>query len=139
MKLRKIFKTNNTFFAKIDKIYKIFLVIFFCSFLLVSSSNLALAALGGLKETGGGAGYAIADATAETLSAKIGTYIGIVLSFVGVLLLIYLIYGGYLWMADMGSGENVKKAQKIITNAIIGIVIVLVAYAITAFMGTVIK
>lgn len=64
------------------------------------------------------------------------TIIQWVLSFVGVLFLILMIYGGFTWMTSNGNQESIQKAQKIVGSAVIGLVIVLSAYAITLFMGT---
>lgn len=47
---------------------------------------------------------------------------------------ILIIYGGFLWMQARGNEEYVKKAKGILEAAIIGIVIVMGAYAITAFI-----
>lgn len=59
-----------------------------------------------------------------------------ILSFVGVLFLILMIYGGFTWMTSNGNQEAVGKAQKIVGSAVIGLVIVLSAYVITVYMGT---
>ncbi len=65
----------------------------------------------------------------------LGSVIGVVLSFVGVLFLILMIYGGLLWMTARGNEQQITKAKDLIIAAIIGIVIVMSAYAITAFVG----
>lgn len=64
----------------------------------------------------------------------VGSVIKILLSFLGVIFLVLLIYGGYLWMMDRGEEALAKKAKDIIKNAIIGLIIVLAAYAITNFV-----
>ena len=69
----------------------------------------------------------------------IGVIIGVILSFVGVVFLLLTIYGGYLWMTASGNEEQVQKAKKIIRNSIIGLLIVFAAYAITAFVGSVLS
>lgn len=73
--------------------------------------------------------------TDNFINTKIGTFIGIVLSFVGVAFLVLMIYAGISWMTAAGSQEKVTKAKDLIINAIIGLVIVLGAYAITSFIG----
>lgn len=72
---------------------------------------------------------------ANFLNTKIGSIIGIVLSFIGVLFLILMIYAGISWMTAGGSPEKVGKAKGLIINATIGLIIVLAAYAITSFIG----
>lgn len=87
-------------------------------------------ALGNLRGTGQQAGV---EANAS-LSDIIGTVINAMLSLVGIIFLVLMVYAGYLWMTARGEEEQVKKAQKIITTSIIGIVIVVSAYAITFFV-----
>lgn len=69
------------------------------------------------------------------LNTRIGSVIGILLSFVGVIFLILIIYAGISWMTASGNQEKVTKAKDLIINAVIGLIIVLAAYAITAFIG----
>jgi hypothetical protein len=72
----------------------------------------------------------------KSLPETIGIIIGIVLSFLGIIFFILIIYGGFLWMTAHGNEEQIKKARNIIVNATIGLAIVLAAYAITAFITT---
>jgi len=71
----------------------------------------------------------------QFISSRVGQIIGAILSFIGVILLLLVIYAGILWMTSNGNEKNVDKAKDIITSAIIGLIIVLSAYAITAFVG----
>lgn len=69
----------------------------------------------------------------------IGTFIGSniivpALSLVGVIFLVLVIYGGFLWMTAGGTEAQVKKAKDIITAAVIGVVLIAAAYAITNFV-----
>lgn len=57
-----------------------------------------------------------------------------VLSVVGFLFFALLFYAGYLWTTAGGNEEAVKKAQAIATKAIIGLAMILAAYAITTFI-----
>lgn len=56
--------------------------------------------------------------------------INVVLGFIGLILLIMIIYSGYQWMTSGGNDEIIGKAKKRLTNAIIGVFIVLASYAI---------
>jgi cbb3-type cytochrome oxidase subunit 3 len=76
----------------------------------------------------------ITDKTA-TPQIIIGTVIGAILSFVGVIFFLLIFYGGLRWMLAQGNEQEVEKAKQIIIAASIGLVIVLAAYAITAFVG----
>ena len=63
----------------------------------------------------------------------IGNILNVFFGFLGVLLLCYLIYGGYLWMTATDS-KGPEKAKEIIKNAIIGLIIIVSAFAITTFV-----
>ncbi|MCU0679703.1 MAG: pilin [Planctomycetes bacterium] len=69
------------------------------------------------------------------VTSELGRIIGYALSFVGVIFLVLMIYGGILWMTAQGNEEQTKKAKTLIVDAVIGLVIVMSAYAITAFVG----
>ncbi|MDP3793484.1 MAG: pilin, partial [Candidatus Uhrbacteria bacterium] len=64
----------------------------------------------------------------------IGRIINIALGFVGFLILVYLIYAGFLWLTSGGAEEGVKKAKLMIRNAVIGLAIVASAFAIVNFI-----
>ena len=73
--------------------------------------------------------------TGVTLESRAGQIVGALLALVGVLFFVLMIYGGILWMTAGGNDTQVKNAQKTITAAVIGLVIVISAYAITMFIG----
>ena len=85
------------------------------------------------KDAATKAGYAEATSS-TTLAETIGVIIQAALSFVGVVFLLLTFYAGYLWMTARGEEEQIKKAQKIITSSIIGLIITVGAYSITAFV-----
>ncbi|MFA6525839.1 MAG: hypothetical protein WCT26_00285 [Candidatus Buchananbacteria bacterium] len=72
--------------------------------------------------------------TSQDLVLWIGSLVSILIGFLGVLLVLYIIWAGFLWMTDGGEGKKVEKAKKMIQQAIIGIIIIFAAYAITAFV-----
>lgn len=124
-----------------SRIGKILILILFIGFFLVSATPL-LAEWKSFEESTGlnktadkttGAGYDTGSET--TLPEKIGGIIKIFLSFLGVIFLLLMIYGGYTWMTARGNEQEVEKAKSLIKNALIGLIIVLAAYAITAFVG----
>lgn len=57
-----------------------------------------------------------------------------VISLLGIVLVILLVYAGYLYMLSRGDQEKVKQAWAIIRHAIIGLAIVLASYAIATFV-----
>jgi uncharacterized iron-regulated membrane protein len=78
-------------------------------------------------------GESNADAQAD-LPLFIGSIVQVALILVGTVFMLLIIYGGYMWMIARGDTEKVKKAKDIITSAVIGLFIVLAAYAITNFV-----
>ncbi len=60
--------------------------------------------------------------------------INIVLGFLGIVAVTIIIYAGYLWMTAGGNEENVARAKLMLRNAAIGLVIVLSAWGIAAFI-----
>jgi len=69
-----------------------------------------------------------------TLVQIIVAIIQVALSLLGIIFLIIIVFAGYSWMTAAGNEEAVKKAQDMIKRAIIGLVIVLMAYTITYFI-----
>jgi hypothetical protein len=64
----------------------------------------------------------------------IGYGIQIVLSLLAVIFLILVVIAGFKWMTAGGNQETISKTQKSLKEAIIGLLIVLSAYAITWFI-----
>lgn len=59
----------------------------------------------------------------------------IVLRIAGIIAVGYIIYGGVLYIASEGQPDKTKEAQQTIINALIGLVIALIAVAATSFIG----
>jgi hypothetical protein len=95
----------------------------------------------GLDQTAGGVNaFSTQTGTSHTYDSSYiagwaGQIIGVVLSFIGIIFLGLMIYGGIIWMTAQGNEQQVTKAKDLITSSIIGIVIVFAAYAITVFIG----
>ncbi len=64
----------------------------------------------------------------------IANIIRIVLGFLGIIAVIILIYGGWLWMTSAGDASRVDKAKKVLIAAAIGLVIILLSFAIASFI-----
>jgi len=88
----------------------------------------------------GGAGDQLTDVGTEIdvgsrdLPTLIGNLINIALGLLGIILVVLVVYAGFLWMTAAGSKEQVTKAKEILTRAIIGIIIVVAAYAISEYV-----
>jgi len=85
-----------------------------------------------LNSIGGEAGYV--TNTDNSFFIIVSSLITTALSIVGVAFLILMIYGGFLWMTDRGNEAQAKKALNLIQAAVIGLIIVISAYAITYFV-----
>lgn len=66
----------------------------------------------------------------------IGNGVNIALSFLGVLLLCYILYAGFLWTTAGGDTKKTDEARTMIQNAVIGLVLTLSAFAISNFVIT---
>ncbi len=91
----------------------------------------------GLGDAGYEAGYDDAGLTDESVSQIAGSAVKQVIAYVGVFFLLLTIYAGFIWMLSRGNEQEVERSKKILQNAIIGLIVVLLAYAITyLFMST---
>lgn len=86
-----------------------------------------------LEGVGTGAGYQ-SEASYGGLPKLVGTIINIFLSIMGVLFTVLMVYGGYTWMTSYGAEAKVTKAKNLIVDAVIGLIIVMAAYAISSFV-----
>lgn len=70
----------------------------------------------------------------EPLPTYIGNIISVILGVLGIIMVVLILYAGFLWMTDAGKGDNITKAKDIIRAAIIGLILIVAAYAITQFV-----
>ncbi len=68
------------------------------------------------------------------LKTTIGNLIRVALGFLGVIAVVIMLYGGFKWMVAGGNDEKVGEAKRLIISGIIGLAIILSAYAITTFV-----
>ncbi|NCN22438.1 hypothetical protein GW758_00755 [Candidatus Falkowbacteria bacterium] len=85
----------------------------------------------GLNITAGKAGYVDEQ---KSIDGMIVQGIKLVLTFVGVLFLILTIVAGFKWMTARGNEAEVEKAKKMFIQSVIGVLIILVAYALSYFI-----
>jgi type IV secretory pathway VirB2 component (pilin) len=71
----------------------------------------------------------------KDLKSSINAIIGWALGSLGLIAVILIIYGGFMWLTAAGNEERISKAKQIISAAIIGLVIILLAAAIVYFIG----
>lgn len=125
---------------------KIFIIFIFVFCISLVSVNVVLAAnlKDAFKTTDGrrsdpldsaakAGGYDIKSTYAQG-GLIIANAIKTVLGFLGVIFVILMIYGGYTWMMARGNEQDVEKAKSTIRNAVIGLIIVVSAYAISVLV-----
>jgi heme/copper-type cytochrome/quinol oxidase subunit 2 len=105
------------------------------SLILIVSALPVFAQIEGLENFGKAADY-VADtsATPKDPAEIVGGLISTVLSVLGIIAVVLIIYAGFIWMTAAGNTEKIDKAKKILGNAVIGLIIILMAYSITYFV-----
>ncbi len=88
----------------------------------------------GLAGAAAGTGLSTSCTGTACLVTIVGNVISLVLGFLGVILLVMLLYAGFLWMTSGGDSKGVEKAKTMIFNAVAGIIIIAASYAIAAFV-----
>ena len=68
------------------------------------------------------------------LEKVIPRLINIVMSILGIIAVIIILIGGFMWMTAAGNEERVDKAKKVLVAGVIGLLIVIAAYAISSFI-----
>jgi hypothetical protein len=83
--------------------------------------------------------YSTGIASQQTLTGVLLQVTEFLLDFAGVVAVIILVIGGFWYITSAGNEEQAEKGKKAIINAIIGLVVVILAYAIvTIISGTLI-
>ena len=115
----------------------VFLVIFFPGIPALASDSAGDIYNNSLNETANKTGHANLALSNNTLADTIGSVIGAFLSILGVLFLVLMIYGGYIWMVSRGNEQEVNRARDLIKDAIIGFIIISIAYGVTFFVSSI--
>ncbi len=69
-----------------------------------------------------------------TLGEAVAMVIKGFLGLLGIIFIILILIAGYNWMTASGDEEKIKKATSTIRSAVIGLLIIVAAYAITYFV-----
>lgn len=83
------------------------------------------------KQSPSGWGLPQVDLNAVTLSNVLNTFY----FFAGVIAVILIVYAGFLFVTSAGDSGKVAKAKNTITAAVIGLVIIMLAFVITRFVA----
>jgi len=82
-----------------------------------------------------GIGYAqnIGLSNADPRTASI-SLIRLIMTFLGIIAVVIMLYGGFIWMTAAGNEDKVETAKKLIVAGIIGLIIILAAFLIVNFV-----
>jgi hypothetical protein len=111
------------------KIIKILAAVFLLS-AVFGVAKLVLAAAPDLGMSYGSA-IGLAATDPRIIIARI---IQIFLGFLGIIAIGLIMYGGFLWMTAAGNEEQIDRAKKTLVSALIGLAIILSAFAIATFL-----
>lgn len=85
----------------------------------------------GLNEVSNGLGNTLSNSDPR---AAVGRIINVVLGFLGVIAVGIILLGGFKWMTGGGNEDKVGEAKKLLGAGVIGLVIILSAWAIATFV-----
>lgn len=60
--------------------------------------------------------------------------IKLIISFLGTIAVLIVLYGGFLWMTASGNQDQIDKAQKLLIAGVVGLVIILSAFGLATFV-----
>lgn len=107
--------------------------------LLIGIFSFGISSIALAEDYGLGAAATEVGLSKTPMTAVIASVIAGVLSFLGIIFFGIMVYAGIRWMVSRGNEEQSKKALHTIFDAVIGIIVVLSAYAITNFVFTNLK
>jgi Type IV secretion system pilin len=105
---------------------KIASVIFLLTFILVSPDLVLADAVGFITPPTG---------SSLNSSSILNSLVGVIVAIAGLIFFFMLLVGGIRYMTAGGDPKNAESARKIITNALLGLLIVVAAYLITTILG----
>ncbi|MCU0679463.1 MAG: hypothetical protein MUC28_03415 [Planctomycetes bacterium] len=62
--------------------------------------------------------------------------IKLLMTFLGIIAVVIILYGGFVWLTAAGNEDKVATAKKVIAAGIIGLIIILAAFLIVNFVIT---
>lgn len=118
---------RNINLIKVANILAVFVMLALVALPLVA---LAQFPSGGLKDSGPNPVTGVSTATQLVIRV-----INILLAIAGLIAVIFLIIGGFKYITSGGNEETAEAAKKTITNAIIGIVVIILAFVIVTVIS----
>jgi type III secretory pathway component EscU len=70
----------------------------------------------------------------RSLEEIIGSIINVILGFLGIVFLVLMLWAGFKWMTARGDETKVEEATTMIRQAIIGLAVILAAFAISNYV-----
>lgn len=70
----------------------------------------------------------------KTIEEIVGLIIQSALALIGVIFLVLIVYAGILWMTAQGEDKKISTARGYIFHSILGLIIVMAAYALTSYV-----
>ncbi len=126
--------TKDNFFLKFCLLLAFFLGIFNFVLAPVSAKTLWDKQVG--METNNGAGEAFGEDPGvgrngvRDIRLVLANAIKVFLGFMGIIFLILIIYGGFMWMTAAGQEENINKAKSLLVAGVIGLIVILASFGI---------
>ena len=71
---------------------------------------------------------------AACIATIVGRAIQVLLGLLGIVLFVLLMYAGFLWMTAGGDAKKVTEARAMIVNAVAGMAVIAVSYAVASFI-----
>lgn len=68
------------------------------------------------------------------LKETIVAVLNVLLGFLGIIAVIVILLGGFKWMTAGGGEDKISEAKKLISAGIVGLVVILAAYAIAVYV-----
>jgi hypothetical protein len=117
-----------------SKKYLLIIPVLALVFVLLASSVQAVSVIDKMSAQTGAAGVNTGYDNTVEIKDIVGTVINTALSLLGIIFLGLIIMSGYAWMSAGGDEKVIETSKSHIKNAVIGLIIVLAAYSITAFV-----
>ncbi|PLX26658.1 hypothetical protein C0583_06505 [Candidatus Parcubacteria bacterium] len=124
----------------IKYIFSLVLVLIFSLNVLlpVAQANSLWESQVGMGTESGDVGYQYGErgsaSDVKDVRAFMADLINIFLGFLGIIFLVLIIYGGFLWMNASGDEAKITKAKSILVTGIIGLVVIMASFAIATFV-----
>jgi len=84
-----------------------------------------------------GLNYGTATGLGSTdIRTGVMSVIRVLLGFLGIIAIVIVLYGGFVWLTSAGNEEKVGQAKKILSAGIIGLIIIFVSYTLAQFVVT---